>query len=54
MPREIGPETLIGIFLAGFVATVVPIGVFIKGYLAGPGVYLCSNIWDNYVYLLTR
>jgi len=51
MPKDIGKETLIGIFLAAVVATVVPIGIFIKSYLSGPGGYIFALIFGIIMYI---
>jgi len=39
MPRDIGPEVLLGLALAAVVAAVTPIGRFVGEYLAGYGSY---------------
>ncbi|MFH0876875.1 MAG: permease [Candidatus Omnitrophota bacterium] len=51
MPREIGLETLIGIFLAAFVASSVPLGELIKRYLSGPAGYGFSLIFGLLMYI---
>jgi uncharacterized membrane protein YraQ (UPF0718 family) len=39
MPRDIGPEILLGLVLAAVVAAVTPIGRFVGEYLSGPAAY---------------
>ena len=39
MPRNIGPEILLGLVLAALVAAVSPIGRFVGDYLAGGAAY---------------
>ena len=39
MPREIGPEILLGLALAALVAAISPIGRFVGDYLAGGAAY---------------
>lgn len=51
LPKDIGKEILIGIFLAALVATVVPIGVFIKTYLATFGGYIFALIFGLIMYI---
>lgn len=51
MPREIGLETLLGLILAAIVATINPIGVFIKKYFTGIYGYLFSLIFGLLMYM---
>ena len=39
MPRDIGPEILLGLVLAALVVAVTPIGRFVGDYLSGAGAY---------------
>lgn len=39
MPRDIGPEILLGLVLAAVVVAVTPIGRFVGDYLSGSGAY---------------
>ncbi len=39
MPRDIGPEILLGLVLAALVVAVTPIGRFVGDYLSGVGAY---------------
>ncbi|MCX7785093.1 MAG: permease [candidate division WOR-3 bacterium] len=50
MPREIGPLTLLGIFLAAMVVTITPIGVFIKNFLTGSIAYPLALIFGILMY----
>jgi len=50
MPKEIGLETLVGLFLAAFVSTFVPIGIWIKNYLFGGWGYLFALIFGLVTY----
>lgn len=50
LPKEIGPLTLLGIFLAALVVTFNPIGVFIKHYLSGVYSYLFAWIFGLSMY----
>jgi uncharacterized membrane protein YraQ (UPF0718 family) len=51
MPREIGKETLIGIFLAAFVAAYVPLGELIHRFLSGGLGYLFSVVFGLLTYI---
>ena len=51
LPKEIGPELLIGILLASAVATFVPLGNLIKMYLGGWLSYVFSIIFGVLMYL---
>lgn len=51
MPREIGLETLLGIFLAAIVATVTPIGLLIKKFLGNGVGYIFSLIFGLIMYI---
>jgi len=50
MPKEIGLETLFGLFLAALVSAVVPIGSWIRNYLSGLRGYLFSLIFGLIMY----
>jgi len=50
MPKDIGPMTLLGIFLAAIVATFTPIGVFIKNFLSGGFSYIFAWIFGLLMY----
>jgi uncharacterized membrane protein YraQ (UPF0718 family) len=51
LPKEIGLELLVGIVLAAFVATFVPIGKFIRSYLSGPLGYPFSIVFGILMYI---
>ena len=51
LPKEIGPELLIGIILAAFVATFIPIGNLIKSYLGGVFGYVFAIVFGVLMYL---
>jgi len=51
MPREIGLETLIGIVLAAFVASSLPVGHFVGRYLSGIVGYFFSLIFGICMYI---
>lgn len=51
MPKDIGKEILIGIFLAAVIVTFVPIGIFIKNYLSGFGGYIFALIFGIIMYI---
>ncbi|MDP2939159.1 MAG: permease [Candidatus Omnitrophota bacterium] len=51
MVKEIGPEILLGIFLAAIVDTFVPIGNLIKQYLTGAAGYAFSLIFGLLTYI---
>jgi uncharacterized membrane protein YraQ (UPF0718 family) len=51
MPKELGLEILAGLVLAAVVASFLPIGHFIKHYLAGPSGYLFSIIFGLVMYI---
>lgn len=50
MPKDIGPMTLLGIFLAAIVATFTPIGFFIKNFLSGGFSYIFVWIFGLLMY----
>ncbi len=50
MPKDIGPMTLLGIFLAAIVATFAPIGIFIKNFLSGGFSYIFAWIFGLLMY----
>ncbi|MEO0083409.1 MAG: permease [candidate division WOR-3 bacterium] len=50
MPKEIGLLTLLGIFLAALVASVTPIGVFIKNFLSNNWAYPFALIFGLLMY----
>ncbi len=50
MPKELGLEMLLGLFLAALVSTVVPIGDWIRNYLHGLWGYLFSLIFGLIMY----
>lgn len=50
MPKEIGLETLLGLFLATLVSVVVPIGNWIRNYLYGVRGYLFSLVFGLVMY----
>lgn len=45
MPKEIGLELIIGLILAALVASVTPLGILIKNYLAGSIGYIFALIF---------
>jgi len=51
MPKELGIEILIGLILAAVVASVFPIGFFIKHYLSGWLGYVFSVIFGLVMYI---
>lgn len=51
MPREIGPETLLGILLAAIVATTIPVGVWVNHNLSGWFGYLFSLVFGLLMYI---
>ncbi len=51
MVKEIGPEILLGIFLAAVVDTFVPIGELIRRYLTGAAGYAFSLIFGLLTYI---
>lgn len=51
LPKEIGVEILVGIFLAAIVATFVPIGRLIKLYLGGWFGYVFSIVFGLLMYI---
>ncbi len=51
MPRDIGKETLIGLFLAAMVSSAMPIGMLIKNYLVGFRGYLFAVIFGLLTYM---
>jgi hypothetical protein len=51
LPKEIGPELLIGILLAAAVATFVPVGNLVKMYLGGWFGYAFSVVFGIFMYL---
>lgn len=51
LPREIGLELVIGIVLAAFVATFIPIGRFIKTYLGGWAGYVFAVVFGVLMYI---
>jgi hypothetical protein len=51
MPKEIGRETVIGILLAAFVASYLPLGRLIEAYLAGGWGYIFSLIFGLVMYI---
>ncbi|MFH1407293.1 MAG: permease [Candidatus Omnitrophota bacterium] len=50
MPKELGMEILIGLVLAAAVGAFLPIGHFIKTYLAGTWAYLFSLVFGLLMY----
>lgn len=50
MPKDIGLEILLGLFLAALVSTLVPIGIWIKSYLSGIRGYLFALIFGLVMY----
>jgi uncharacterized protein len=51
MPRELGLEILIGLVLAAIVASVLPIGYFIRHYLSGAAGYAFSAVFGLIMYI---
>ncbi len=51
LPKEIGPELLLGLVLAAIVATFMPIGHIIKMYLGGWFGYVFSVIFGIIMYI---
>lgn len=51
MPKEIGLEALLGIGLAAIVATVIPLGVWIRKNLSGVYGYIFSLIFGLIMYI---
>lgn len=51
LPKEIGMELLVGIVLAAFVATFVPLGRLIKAYLSGWLGYLFAIVFGVLMYI---
>ena len=51
LPKEIGLELFIGLILAAFVSTFLPIGRLIKLYLSGWTGYLFSIVFGIFMYL---
>jgi uncharacterized membrane protein YraQ (UPF0718 family) len=51
MPRELGLEIMIGIILAAFVASSLPVGHFIGKYLSGLAGYAFSLIFGILMYI---
>lgn len=51
MLKEIGPELIIGLILAAVVATITPVGYFIKHWLAGGIGYLFALIFGLIMYI---
>ena len=51
MPKELGVELFVGLILAALVATVVPIGTFIRNYLSGWAGYLFSVVFGLIMYI---
>ncbi|MFA6141955.1 MAG: permease [Candidatus Omnitrophota bacterium] len=51
LPKEIGLELLIGIILAAFVATFIPIGHLVKLYLSGWFGYVFSIVFGVLTYI---
>jgi len=51
LPREIGGELFIGLLLAAFVATFVPMGKLIKAYLGGWLGYLFAIVFGVLMYI---
>ena len=51
MPKELGVEIVIGLILAAMVASVLPIGHFIKYYLSGWAGYVFSVIFGLIMYI---
>jgi uncharacterized membrane protein YraQ (UPF0718 family) len=51
MPKEIGLETFAGLVLAALVATINPVGIFIKKYFTGIYGYLFALIFGILMYM---
>ena len=51
LPKEIGFELLIGLLMAAFVATFLPIGRFIRMYLSGWFGYVFAVVFGVLTYL---
>jgi uncharacterized membrane protein YraQ (UPF0718 family) len=51
LPKEIGLELIIGIVLAAFVATFIPLGRVIKAYLGGWSGYVFAVVFGVFMYL---
>lgn len=51
MPKDIGKETLIGLVLAASVGSIMPIGYWVKHYLAGSFGYLFALIFGLLMYI---
>ncbi|MDD3906386.1 MAG: permease [Candidatus Omnitrophica bacterium] len=51
LPKEIGLELLIGLILAAFVATYMPLGHLIKAYLSGWFGYVFSVVFGLLMYI---
>ncbi len=51
MPREIGPETLVGMLLAAFVVSFAPLGAWIRSNLAGGAGYGFSLVFSLLMYI---
>jgi len=51
MPKELGLELLIGLVLAAIVASVIPIGVFIKSNLSGWSGYVFAVVFGIIMYI---
>ncbi len=51
MVKEIGPELLLGIFLAAVVDTFIPIGELIRRYFSGAGGYAFSLLFGLVTYI---
>lgn len=51
LPKEIGLELLVGVLLAAFVATYIPIRNLVKTYLGGAFGYLFAVIFGVFMYI---
>jgi len=51
MPKEIGPELLIGLILAALVATITPVGKFVGSYFGGGLGYIFSLVFGIMMYI---
>ncbi|OGB87988.1 hypothetical protein A3H38_02855 [candidate division WOR-1 bacterium RIFCSPLOWO2_02_FULL_46_20] len=51
MPRDIGKEILIGLFLAALITSIAPIGTLIKLYLGGAFGYVFTLVFGLFMYL---
>lgn len=51
MPKDIGKETLLGLALAASVGSIMPIGYWVKHYLAGSFGYLFALIFGLLMYI---